>query len=543
MDGFPPLLPLRPVSNCALVVAPHADDEVLGCGGALALHAQHGDKTRVLVLTAAEGSARLEESRKAGALLGVGEVQGLGLVDGEISRSHDLVKTLRRAFEASGADLFYLPAPTEAHPDHRAASLASAAAVAGIEGARVLFYGINRAPNSNRLLDVSLVADTKDEALGCFASQQARLGEWSQHVDLAAGAEVDLEGVERVESFVDLSAAQASPFCVQAVRLLQSLPDVTLSAAPDSNSSGPRVSAVISTWNKAADLADNLCGLRAQTRPFDEIVVVDNASSDDTAKRILSDYPEVRLIVMPHDKYGACETFNLGFSSASGELIAILDDDVVLTPGWLEGALGRLNQEPESTAVISTKIVEPGMPETYKNSVAINTERYMSTFRGCASLARKADIAAAGYYDTRLFIYGNERDLTCRLLNLGKRVLQYPGVEAFHQTPFGLHMGKRSLFYHARNAWLSMLKYAPLKDLLAMPWLVLTKVLLRGKSQEDEGAVTDAVGTIGIGRSLRETPGAFWVLVRASFSVLWNLPYCLRHREPVRHPDFELPLK
>jgi hypothetical protein len=67
--------------------------------------------------------------------------------------------------------------------------------------------------------------------------------------------------------------------------------------------------------------------------------------------------------------------------------------------------------------------------------------------------------------------------------------------------------------------------------------------LLRGKSQEDEGAVTDAVGTIGIGRSLRETPGAFWVLVRASFSVLWNLPYCLRHREPVRHPDFELPLK
>jgi hypothetical protein len=55
--------------------------------------------------------------------------------------------------------------------------------------------------------------------------------------------------------------------------------------------------------------------------------------------------------------------------------------------------------------------------------------------------------------------------------------------------------------------------------------------------------VTDAVGTIGIGRSLRETPGAFWVLVRASFSVLWNLPYCLRNRVPVRHPDFELPLK
>jgi GT2 family glycosyltransferase len=156
---------------------------------------------------------------------------------------------------------------------------------------------------------------------------------------------------------------------------------------------------------------------------------------------------------------------------------------------------------------------------------------------------RAADIREAGYYDTRLFIYGNERDLTCRLLNLGKRVLQYPGVEAFHQTPFGLKMGKRSLFYHARNAWLSMLKYAPLTDLLAMPYLVLTRVLLRGKASEDAGAVTDAVGTIGIGRSLRETPGSAWVLVRASFSILWNLPYCLSRREPVRHEDFELPLK
>ena len=60
---------------------------------------------------------------------------------------------------------------------------------------------------------------------------------------------------------------------------------------------------------------------------------------------------------------------------------------------------------------------------------------------------------------------------------------------------------------------------------------------------EEEGAVTDATGTIGIGRSIRETPGAWWVLVRAGWSVLLNVPYCLRRREPVRAPDFELPIK
>jgi hypothetical protein len=75
-----------------------------------------------------------------------------------------------------------------------------------------------------------------------------------------------------------------------------------------------------------------------------------------------------------------------------------------------------------------------------------------------------------------------------------------------------------------------------------MPFLVLFKVVLRGRSKEAAGEVSDAVGTIGIGRALRETPGAWWVVTRAAGSVLWNLPYCLRHRAPVRAPDFELPL-
>jgi hypothetical protein len=67
-------------------------------------------------------------------------------------------------------------------------------------------------------------------------------------------------------------------------------------------------------------------------------------------------------------------------------------------------------------------------------------------------------------------------------------------------------------------------------------------VLLRGEASESEGAATDATGTIGIGRSLRATPGAPWVLAKAALSVLLNVPYCLKRRQPVRAPDFRLPL-
>jgi GT2 family glycosyltransferase len=301
--------------------------------------------------------------------------------------------------------------------------------------------------------------------------------------------------------------------------------------------------AVISTWNKASDVCANLDALRAQLRPFTDIVVVDNASSDATARTIRERYPEVRLIVMPHSAYGACETFNLGFASAVTELTAILDDDVVLPADWLAKTVARLEREPATTAIVSSEVEEPGMPEGYLEQEHLRRERYMSTFRGCASLARSDAIRRAGYYDERLFIYGNERDLTCRLLNLGFRVLQFPLARAFHKTPFGIKMGKRSLYYHARNAWLTQLKYAPLGELLRLPWLVLTKVLLRGESRERTGEVSDATGTIGIGKSVRQTPGAAWVLAKAGASVLANLPYCWKHRAPCRAADFELPLK
>jgi len=319
-----------------------------------------------------------------------------------------------------------------------------------------------------------------------------------------------------------------------------------MNAAPPSSARAeatrPRATAVVSTWNKRDDLRENLTALRAQTLPFAAIVVVDNASSDGTAEMVAREFPEVRLIVMPHSAYGACETFNIGFASSLTELTAILDDDIVMSPDWLEKSTQRMLREPPTTAIVSTQVIEPGMPESYTSSPLVNEERYMSTFRGCASLARTSALREAGYYDERLFIYGNERDLTCRLLNRGYRVLQYPGASVFHKTPFGIKMGKRSLYYHARNAWLSMLKYAPASDLARMPWLVFTKVVLRGKEKEAEGTVRDAVGTIGIGRSLRETPGAWWVVARAAFSVIANVPYCLKHREHVRASDFELPL-
>ncbi len=555
---FPPLLDLAALSGRVLCLAPHPDDEVLGCGGALALHAAQGDAVRVVLVSdggaGGDPEARLAESRAAAAELGLDDVRCLGLADGRLGAAWDLVQRLREAIDEHAPDVVYAPSPFEHHPDHRAVSAAAMAALAAGPRRTVMLYGVNAPVPHAALVDVTAVGARKRAALERFASQRGArdLVAVAEAGDRARTVNVDDPAVELAEGFVRLESDRLPSFEDRARRLLACLQPGAEPREADAAAADPRAgraeglpaaTAVVSTWNKRDDVRANLEALRAQTLPFAEIVVVDNCSDDGTADMIRAEFPEVRLIVMPHSRYGACETFNVGFASSRTELTAILDDDIVMPPEWLEKTTHRLLAEPETTAILSTKVVEPGTPDSYRLSEAVNRERYMSTFRGCASLARTEALRRAGYYDERLFIYGNERDLTCRLLNLGYRVLQYPQVETFHRTPFGIKMGRRSLYYHSRNVWLTMLKYAPLRDLLRLPWLAFTQVVLRSGSRESDGEVTDATGTIGIGRSLRETPGGFWIVARAGLSVLANVPYCLRRRQPVTSPDFELPLR
>ncbi|MCP3919638.1 MAG: glycosyltransferase [bacterium] len=549
-EAFPPLRPIADFPRRVTCFAPHPDDEVLGCGGALALHARRGDRVRIVVLSdgggGLEGEAREAlvaereiESRAAAAALGIdGEVEFWRLYDGALAYTEELRELLAKELVADAPELIYAPSPLELHADHRAVARSLGSALEVLPTCRVHLYGVNRQVPATVLVDTTSVQDAKRTALGCFTSQSSvvDLAQRAEAFDRSYTVNVDDAGVACAEGFVVRKGVEVGTFASASEFLRQTL-------AEDAAAGEMRATAVISTWNKKDDVRENLRGLRSQLRPFHDIVVVDNASTDGTPDMIRAEFPEVRLIVMPNSAYGACETFNVGFASSRTELTAILDDDVVLPPDWLLKTTSRLDQEPATTAIVSTKILEPGMPESYKNSEALNTERYMSTFRGCASLARTQALREAGGYDERLFIYGNERDLTCRLLNLGYRVLQYPEAHANHKTPFGIKMGKRSLFYHARNAWLGMIKYAPLPDLLRAPVLVVKKVLLRSGDTETSGEITDATGTIGIQRAIKETPGAWFVLLRAGLSVLYNVPYCLKRREPVTAEDFELPIE
>ncbi len=544
---FPPLREPRELGGRVLVIAPHPDDEVIACGGTLASLAERKVHVRVVVLTSVGdlslAAVREEECRSGLRELGQQDVRFLGLGDGALQAQSELDSLLRAEIEEFQPGAVFAPSPFELHPDHRAAFESLARIGQGESEWRVFLWGVNSPAPRDFLVDITAWVPQKSRALAAHRSQNpgGLLSQKIEALDRGATINVDLEDVYAVEAFTERHARDLLSYGALVAQIMTPNSTTADPAAPQSTQV-PKTTAVLTAFNKRDDVRENLAAIYKQTLPFTRVIVVDNSSADGTAAMIRAEFPEVHLVVMPHSNYGACETFNVGFASSDTEFTAILDDDIVMPPDWLAKTTARMLQEPATTAIVSTKVVEPGMPDSYKNSEAINTERYMSTFRGCASLARTEALREAGYYDERLFIYGNERDLTCRLLNRGYRVLQYPKAEVFHKTPFGIKPGPRSLYYHARNAWLTMLKYAPLEDLFRLPFLVLSEVIFRGSKEEASGEVTDATGTIGIGASLRDTPGALGIVVKAAGSVLWNVPYCLKRREPVSAEDFELPL-
>lgn len=546
-----------------VVLAPHPDDEIIGAGGALGLHAQRGDRVTVVHVTDGAGGdrdgkergriaeVRKAEARAAGRELGLTEFHALDFPDGALRPDGAFLSGFTGLLETLRPDVLYVPSPWEHHPDHRATYwLAAHALLQSGMRPRVVLYEVNEPQPASYLLDVTAQLPKKRAALNAFASQRAYLDVTDKTLtaNRARTVNVDVRGVEAAEAYLEIDAdrlfawaelaARARAFVAGATAVRPSATDVVApTAAPAAPSSREvPVSCVISTWNKCADVRENLLALTRQTARPAQIVVVDNASKDGTAAMIRREFPQVTLIEMPHDRAGACETFNLGMKAATQPFTAIMDDDVVAPPEWLGRLYDRMLAEPNSTAMVSSLVVEPGMPPEFL--LAEKRERYMATFRGCGTLARSDVLKAADYYDERFFIYGNERDLASRVLRLGHRIVMCPDAELFHKTPFGMKGGKRSLYFHVRNFWLYAFKHCSIGQIVRAAWVLGLKGL--GLKR---GNANDASGTIGIDKAVKQTPGGLWIATKATFAALAMLPYCLRHRVVCRAPDFEPPVK
>lgn len=201
----PTVLPLLPpcevVTDNVLVVAPHPDDETLGCGGAIALLRSLDCKVQVLVIS--DGTLSHPRSRKypapalralresetlaAMSLLGVeaSDVTFLGLPDGAIATQPSA--QVKDAVAKCCPNTIFLPLRYDPHPDHRATWQLIQNTLVDLPLPRIIEYPIwdwdtkqrGNLPEPDRVrawrLDISQVVELKQQAIAAYRSQTTNL--------------------------------------------------------------------------------------------------------------------------------------------------------------------------------------------------------------------------------------------------------------------------------------------------------------------------------------------------------------------------------
>ena len=186
-----------------LVLAPHMDDEILGCGGALRKHVLSGAHVTVVYMTDGRrggdpklyrrGSAqgviedfesalviqRKEEARKAAEIVGIQKQIFLDHPDGSLKVSHQTVEQLETILREESPTVIYLPSILDIHTDHRASNRIFYATTKNLFCANNLSpiyreYEVWTPVMSNRIIDISDVVETKNKAIEQFGSQMVQ---------------------------------------------------------------------------------------------------------------------------------------------------------------------------------------------------------------------------------------------------------------------------------------------------------------------------------------------------------------------------------
>jgi glycosyltransferase involved in cell wall biosynthesis len=197
-----------------------------------------------------------------------------------------------------------------------------------------------------------------------------------------------------------------------------------------------KVSVYIPAYNVSTFLAPCIEALLGQTLPADEILVIDDGSSDNSAE-IASRYPQVTLIQHPVNK-GLAAARNTAMRAARNDLVASIDADCVAAPSWLAelaahftdpaitGVGGKLSEGVQRSLADRWRALH--MPQHWGDS-AIRGPRFLF---GCNTLFRKSSVLAIGGYDERMRTNGEDTDLCARLREKNAEFFYAPYALATH---------------------------------------------------------------------------------------------------------------
>jgi LmbE family N-acetylglucosaminyl deacetylase/glycosyltransferase involved in cell wall biosynthesis len=305
-----------------LVFAPHPDDEVLGCGGTLALARANGTKVKVIVITDGEEGipddlppqVRRKECIAGLEILGVEDIVFWGYPNSSVPLSGPIIEKYREVVSEFMPQSIFLPSASEAHPDHRRATRGIIKALEGRWNGRLLFYETTQPGLINTTNDITAVMELKRLSALCHASQMKQFNYENLLLYMAHLRGLSM-GREFAEGFLSYhwDGSRQNFFETR-----------------------PLISVIVRADNLLY-LRNALQSLSEQKYDQIEVVLVWHGKENIDLKEF--DYLDIHSLV-GEELRG--RNLNLGLSHSKGEYIAFLDQDDMLYPDHFELLVSQL---------------------------------------------------------------------------------------------------------------------------------------------------------------------------------------------------------
>jgi GT2 family glycosyltransferase len=186
-----------------------------------------------------------------------------------------------------------------------------------------------------------------------------------------------------------------------------------------------------------------------------EVIVVDNASTDQSVAAVKMNFPQVRLV--ERNKNIGIAGWNDGFARAKGEYLVVLDDDSNIVSG-LEEAVAVLDENPR-IGILALNVTGGAFPTNYLVHMQDNID-----FIGCGAIIRRELFQKIGGFAEWLFIYTHEWEYAIRCLEAGFTIKYFENCLVDHRTSVINRTSKRLKVFSVRNEMAIVYKFFDKKD-------------------------------------------------------------------------------
>ncbi len=241
-------------------------------------------------------------------------------------------------------------------------------------------------------------------------------------------------------------------------------------AGPASAEPGrPSLSVVVPVFDGGEDFGRCLRRLRESSRAPDELLVVDDGSTDGSGALAA----RMGAVVLTHDRpLGPAAARNLGARAARGDLVFFLDADVAVHPNAIERAMARFLVDPGLAALFGSyddRPSAPGLLSRFRNLLHhyvhqrgdfVDDVRPVHTFWTGCGMIRRAEFHEFGGFDPRLYARPSIEDIELgyRLTRAGRRIVLARDVLATHMKRWTLFDVVRTDVFRRGVPWMLLMK-------------------------------------------------------------------------------------